>query len=57
VYKKVQELIKQEMETDNKEKYVLTDKVRDEIHRDLKRTHTSERMRTEEGQEEMRRVL
>ena len=57
MYKKVQELIKQEMETDNKEKYVLTDKVRDEIHRDLKRTHTSERMRTEEGQEEMRRVL
>ena len=36
---------------------ILPDKVREEISRDLKRTHTSERMRTTEGQEEMHRVL
>ncbi len=36
---------------------ILPEKVREEISRDLKRTHTSERMRTPEGQEEMHRVL
>ena len=35
----------------------LTARVRDEIGKDLARTRTSERVRTEEGQEEMRRVL
>lgn len=36
---------------------MLSEKVRDEISRDLKRTHTSERMRTPEGQAELNRVL
>jgi hypothetical protein len=31
--------------------------VREEISRDLKRTHTSQRMKTAEGQEELKRVL
>lgn len=35
----------------------LTPKIRDEIGKDLARTRTSERIRTVEGQEEMRRVL
>lgn len=35
----------------------LTPKIRDEIDKDLARTRTSERVRTKEGQEEMRRVL
>lgn len=35
----------------------LTPKIRDEISKDLARTRTSERITTEEGQEEMRRVL
>lgn len=36
---------------------VLNERVKDEISRDLKRTHTADRMKTEEGQEEMKRVL
>ena len=35
----------------------VTPKIRDEISKDLARTRTSERVRTPEGQEEMRRVL
>ena len=35
----------------------LTPKIRDEIAKDLARTRTSDRVRTVEGQEEMRRVL
>ena len=35
----------------------LTPKIRDEISKDLARTRTSDRVRTVEGQEEMRRVL
>lgn len=34
---------------EDRSKNKLTDKVRDEISRDLKRTHTSERMKTEVG--------
>ena len=35
----------------------ITDKIKDEIDKDLKRTNTSARVKTEEGQEELRRVL
>ena len=35
----------------------LTDRVRDEIQKDLNRTKTSPRIETKEGQEELRRVL
>ena len=35
----------------------LPEKVRDEISRDLKRTHTSERMKMAEGQKELDHVL
>lgn len=35
----------------------LTPKIRDEIGKDLARTRTSDRIQTQEGQEEMRRVL
>lgn len=39
------------------EKLRVTDKIRDEIDKDLNRTKTSERVKTKEGQEELRRVL
>lgn len=47
----------QEEKTKEQQKWRLTEKVRDEISRDLKRTFTCDKMRTEEGQQEMKRVL
>jgi hypothetical protein len=56
VYRHILQLIDEEENLgDGKSK--LTPKVIDEISRDLKRTHTSERMKSEEGQMELKRVL
>ena len=49
--------MEEQVESSNTEHYKLTEKVRDEISWDLKRTHTSDRMKTIEGQEELRRLL
>ena len=35
----------------------ITAKVKDEVEKDLKRTNTTARLSSEEGQEELRRVL
>jgi hypothetical protein len=57
IYQYIQNQIQEDELKEDKSDNKLTERVKDEIQRDLKRTFTSERMKTEEGQEEMRRVL